>query len=118
MRVLRFLFRLVKLLFALSLLTAELVVWIAAAVRAVLSLAAQSMAIAFRLRTRTLRCPRGHVIPVHSETYDVECGSCGYVYQGSLLRCPNPECLAATSPFVACPECGLSTNNPFRVRIP
>lgn len=58
-----------------------------------------------------LHCPKGHVVPLENGTY--ECGECGFVYQGSILRCGNPEC-RATTPYVNCPECGLSVRNPNR----
>ncbi len=116
MRVLRLLVRLLKVTLATCLFAAEAFVWLIAGVRAALSMFLQSAGIVLRLRGRVLRCPRGHVIPIHSENYDIEC-ACGFVYRGSLLRCPNPECPAPTTPYVDC-ECGLSVPNPLRLRIP
>jgi|GEM_PF-3242817 len=57
-----------------------------------------------------LICPRGHRFPVSGEVY--QCERCGFVYEGSALRCANPEC-GATTPFVNC-HCGLSVRNPYR----
>lgn len=58
-----------------------------------------------------LRCPRGHPVPLSGGMY--ECAECGFVYEGSILQCGNPECSAGTS-YVNCPECGLSVRNPYR----
>lgn len=58
-----------------------------------------------------LRCPRGHAVPLSGGIY--QCAECGYVYEGSILQCGNPEC-GATTPYVNCPECGLSARNPYR----
>ena len=53
-----------------------------------------------------LCCPRGHEVPTRGQTY--ECTACGFVYEGSLLKCGNPECQSPVTSFVHCPECGLS----------
>lgn len=58
-----------------------------------------------------VRCPRGHVIELTGGPF--ACGLCGFVYEGHILRCENPECGAPTS-YVDCPTCGLSTRNPYR----
>lgn len=62
-------------------------------------------------RDGDLHCPKGHVVPIENGTY--ECGACGFIYQGSILRCANPECRAVT-PYINCPECTLSVRNPYR----
>ncbi len=60
-----------------------------------------------------LHCPRGHAVPLGAgQVY--ECGACGFVYEGSFLICPNPECQAPITPYVNCPVCGLSIRSPFR----
>jgi len=58
-----------------------------------------------------LICPQGHEVLLSGGIY--ECGSCGFIYQGSILQCANPEC-RATTPYINCPECGLSVRNPYR----
>lgn len=58
-----------------------------------------------------LQCPRGHAVPLSSGTY--ECSACKFTYIGSILKCGNPEC-GATTPYINCPECGLSVRNPYR----
>lgn len=59
-----------------------------------------------------LQCPRGHEVETEGGTF--ACGSCGFVYEGgSQWLCPNPEC-RATTPYVACPTCGLSVSSPYR----
>lgn len=57
-----------------------------------------------------LVCPRGHRFPVAGGVY--HCEGCGFVYEGSALRCANPEC-GATTPYINC-HCGLSVRNPYR----
>lgn len=59
-----------------------------------------------------LHCPRGHEVPLEGQVY--ECSACGYVYEGSFLRCPNPECQAQITSYINCPTCGLSVRNPYR----
>lgn len=58
-----------------------------------------------------LHCPQGHLIPTFGETY--ECSECSAVFTGSIWQCPNPECQAVT-PYINCPDCGLSVRNPYR----
>lgn len=41
-----------------------------------------------------------------------ECGGCGFVYEGSVWQCENPECLATTV-HAPC-SCGLSVRSPYR----
>jgi len=60
-----------------------------------------------------LVCPRGHRTPLHGVFL---CSRCGFVYEGSALRCLNPEC-KATTVHVACMVCGLSISNPYRVKV-
>ncbi len=55
-------------------------------------------------------CPKGHRI----ETYGTfQCEACGFIYEGNVFQCRNPEC-KATTPHIRCPECGLSVSNPYR----
>jgi len=63
------------------------------------------------LRRGQLHCPRGHVVPMQGQA---RCTACEFVYNGSLLSCPNPECPVPTTAYLNCPECGLSVRNPFR----
>lgn len=60
-----------------------------------------------------LVCPRGHGFESEAEGLVFECGACKFVYEGSMFRCPNPEC-GATTPYVNCPTCGLSVRSPYR----
>lgn len=62
------------------------------------------------VRGQLLRCPRGHLTPLHGV---FECTKCGYVYDGTVLKCANPECHATTA-HVACSVCGLSIRSPYR----
>ena len=62
-----------------------------------------------------LVCPNGHTIETDNQR--VRC-SCGWVQDGSLLYCDNPECDAKTASFVNCPTCGLSVRSPGRVGAP
>lgn len=63
------------------------------------------------VKDRMLSCPLGHMVPLSGGIY--ECQACGFVYQGSILQCENPECQAIT-PYINCPECHLSVRNPYR----
>ena len=67
----------------------------------------------WHLRGGVLHCPAGHLVPTEGGTY--ECAACNYVYngKGSIWICGNVECRAVT-PFINCPDCGLSCRNPYR----
>jgi len=58
-----------------------------------------------------LLCPHGHEISLEGGVY--KCEACGFVYEGNIHVCPNPEC-GATTPYVECPVCHLSVRNPLR----
>jgi rubredoxin len=64
-----------------------------------------------RVATEGLFCPRDHPVPTVG-TY--ECTACGFVYQGDVWVCPNPECPAPVATYVHCPTCSLSVRNPYR----
>jgi hypothetical protein len=54
----------------------------------------------------TVRCPRGHIVPVYGLA---RCGACGFEGEGSLWRCGHCGARYGHTP---CPRCGLSTTNP------
>lgn len=62
------------------------------------------------MRGSVLRCPEGHEVPIEGV---YTCTACSYTWRGSVWRCGNVECRAHT-PFVDCPDCGLSCRNPYR----
>lgn len=64
----------------------------------------------FVMRGGVLHCPAGHEVPTRGV---YECNVCSFTYRGSPWVCGNVECRART-PFVDCPECGLSCRNPYR----
>lgn len=64
------------------------------------------------LKAGVLHCPRGHAIETEGGVY--QCSRCSFTYSGSLLLCRNPECTAPVTPYVDCPDCGISVRNPYR----
>lgn len=55
-------------------------------------------------------CPRGH----ETSTEGVfEC-TCGWVYEGVIWFCPNPECPSPVTAHAECAVCGCSVRNPWR----
>jgi hypothetical protein len=69
--------------------------------------------LAHALRHATVLCPRGHVVQTSGGTY--RCSRCSFVYSdASIWLCQNPACQAVT-PYCACPTCGLSVLNPYRM---
>jgi len=107
----RLLFGLLRLAVHLALLALETVLWIGLALWGLIVRIKDGHSAFASVKGGSLRCPKGHAVPLSGGTY--ECSACGFTYQGSILRCGNPECRAIT-PFVNCPECGLSVRNPFR----
>lgn len=67
------------------------------------------------LRGGTLHCPRGHAIETEGGVY--RCARCNFCYRGSIWVCGSVEC-GATTPYVDCPDCGLSVRNPYRLGRP
>lgn len=67
-----------------------------------------------KVRGQYLRCPRGHSSPIHGV---FECERCHFRYEGTVLRCENPECGASTV-HTPCIVCGLSIRNPYRAGHP
>ncbi len=59
-----------------------------------------------------VRCKNGHTTVTAGGLY--QCQGCGFVYEGSIWLCENPECKAVT-PFIDCGTCGISVRSPFRV---
>jgi hypothetical protein len=57
--------------------------------------------------TKSLRCPRGHEVPVFNV---FSCGTCKAAFEGSFLD-PCPTC-GAEAGWTPCPRCGLSVSNP------
>lgn len=85
--------------------------WIVSIAWSVFVKTADAAGAAGSVKAGVLRCPRGHAIPLSDGTY--ECSACKFVYEGSILKCGNPEC-GATTTYINCPECGLSVRNPYR----
>ena len=101
--------RLVVFCFKALLLALELLMWVVYYLRHAV-LKGKDVVVGIRsIRSGQLRCPKGHVVPI---TGVWECSACSFTWEGSGLRCPNPECGALT-PFLSCP-CGLSIRNPYR----
>lgn len=89
----------------------EAVFWIMSLTWGLFVKVADATGAAAAVKDGVLRCPRGHAIPLSAGTY--ECAACKFTYEGSILKCGNPECGAST-PYINCPECGLSVRNPYR----
>src|SRR5262245_26183669 len=99
-----------KLLFGLAVLAVEVVCWFVVGIGYTLRLTGEVIGARRRL-AGGLHCPRGHSVPIFG-TY--ECGRCHIRYEGSVWRCPNPECHAVT-PYASCPVCRLGVRNPYRL---
>jgi len=114
MLVFELLFLVFKLLIKLLLLAFEAVFWIFYFLRQLFFKGYDATKAARSVQGGSLRCPRGHEVPTEGVA---ECTECGYTWEGSLWRCPNPECGAVT-PFLDCPSCGLSVRSPYRIGRP
>lgn len=111
-RVLRVAWRLTRLVIGVVLVVLECVFWLIAILYGVIFTGYDVTKAIRSWRQGVLRCPRGHEIPTRGQTY--ECSACGFVYEGSMLKCGNPECQSPVTSYVNCPECGLSARNPWR----
>ena len=58
-------------------------------------------------------CPRGHTF--ETDGLVCECEACGFLYEGSVWLCPNPECPAPVTNHIGCPTCSLSARSPYRL---
>lgn len=59
---------------------------------------------------RNPSCPKGHEL---AQEGVFTCARCGFVYEGSVWICSNPECRAVT-PYTNCIICGQSIRSPWR----
>ncbi len=55
----------------------------------------------------TLHCQNDHPVPTEGGLYECECG---YVYEGSIFKCPF---CSSSTPWVKCPTCGISVKSPY-----
>ena len=101
----------VTLIVTVVLLALEGIFWLVVTAASIAVKAGDAIGAAASVKEGTLCCPRGHAIPLCNGTY--ECAACKFTYEGSILKCGNPEC-GATTPYINCPECGLSVRNPYR----
>ena len=90
----------------------EGVLWLFHGTRRTVETATDAVHLARVVFGNGLTCPRGHPVPTFG-TY--QCSACGFTFEGSAWRCPNPECMAPVSPRTECPTCSLSVRNPCRV---
>jgi hypothetical protein len=109
---LKYLWFLVKLLWAAAVGLATLCWWVWALARNAFHQTVDIAAASRARRGTSLVCPRAHEFPTEGQGL-IQCKACGFTYEGSLLICGNPEC-RAPSQHVACPTCGLSVRNPWR----
>lgn len=104
--------KMLRLMFSVVLVSIEGVFWIIHGLGWAIGIGKDVVKSRRSMEDGVLRCPRGHEIPL--DNLICECTNCGYVYEGSLLQCPNPECQAQITSYVNCPTCGLSVRNPYR----
>jgi len=109
-------FRILGIALKLVLVGIEAIFWIIHSVLWIVGIGKDVAKASHSLEDGILHCPRGHEVQLEGQVY--ECSACGYVYEGSFLRCPNPECQAPVTSFVNCPTCGLSVRNPYRYGAP
>lgn len=108
----KFIWWIIKLTVKAMLLVSEAMFWLLAGLRWVTLVGIDLVRARRSMKGGVLYCPDGHEIP--TDNIICECTACGFTYKGSLLKCPNPECTAPVTPFIDCPECGLSVRNPYR----
>ena len=101
----------IRLLWSLTVGTVELVFWVLHLFGRAFFVVVDIFRAGKSMRGGELRCPNGHLIPMEAKA---ECEACHFIYEGSLLACPNPECQAPNTAFLNCPECRVSVRNPFR----
>lgn len=90
---------------------AEGIWWLCYAARQFMLIGGDAVKSRRSLTGGVLHCPEGHPVTTEGDLY--ECQLCGFIYEGSVWICANPECGAITT-YVKCPTCRRGIRNPYR----